>query len=74
MVRVGEQGKVWMMVDPKCKELVKDFEQVNYKSDTTVIDKDRDRLRTHLSDALGYLLWQECKPLPSIGEQRERIV
>ena len=67
-------GKVALLVDPKCKELIKDFEQVNYKSDTTVIDKDRDRLRTHLSDALGYLLWQECRPLPSIGERRERIL
>ena len=25
------------------------------------IDKDRDRMRTHLSDALGYLLWQDMQ-------------
>jgi hypothetical protein len=68
-------GKVGLIVDPKCKELIKDFEQVNYKSDTTVIDKDRDRLRTHLSDALGYLLWQECRPQPPVGEQQQgRVV
>ena len=39
----------------------------------TQIDKDRDRMRTHLSDALGYLLWQECRPRASrLGEQADR--
>jgi hypothetical protein len=47
-----------------------DFEQVCYKGDTGQIDKDRDRMRTHVSDALGYLMWQECRPLPPIGEQQ----
>jgi hypothetical protein len=61
-------------VDPKCKELIKDLEQVCFKEDSNQIDKDRDRLRTHLSDALGYLLWQECKPLGSIGERQGRIL
>jgi hypothetical protein len=66
-------GDISLLVDGKCKELVKDFEQVSYKPETNVIDKDRDRLRTHLSDALGYLLWQECKLLPKIGERQERL-
>jgi hypothetical protein len=66
-------GDVWLLVDPKCKELIKDLEQVTYKADSNVIDKDRDRMRTHLSDALGYLLWQECRVLPRIGEQQERL-
>jgi hypothetical protein len=66
-------GDVWLLVDPKCKELIKDLEQVTYKADSKVIDKDRDRMRTHLSDALGYLLWQECRVLPRIGEQQERL-
>jgi hypothetical protein len=30
-------------------------------------------MRTHLSDALGYVLWQECRPLPCIGERPERL-
>jgi len=34
-----------------------------------VIDKDRDPGRTHLSDALGYLVWQECHAGPSVGER-----
>jgi len=66
-------GTIGLLIDPKCKDLIKDFEQVCYKADSNQIDKDRDRLRTHLSDALGYLLWQECKPLPPIGERRERL-
>jgi hypothetical protein len=67
-------GEMALRVDRKCKELIKDFEQVSYKADTNQIDKDRDRLRTHLSDALGYLLWQEYKVLPNIGERRGRIL
>jgi hypothetical protein len=67
-------GTIGLVVDRKCKELIKDFEQVCYKADSTQIDKDRDRKRTHVSDALGYLLWQECKPSASIGERRERLI
>jgi hypothetical protein len=66
-------GDVWLLVDPKCRELIKDLEQVTYKADSSVIDKDRDRMRTHLSDALGYLLWQECRMRPRIGERQERL-
>jgi hypothetical protein len=48
---------------PRCKELAKDLRQVVYVVDShgnTVpeIDK-RDRKRTHLSDARGYLVWAE---------------
>src|SRR5262249_9208378 len=67
-------GAVRMWVDPKCRELIKDFEQVSYKADTNQIDKDRDRLRTHLTDALGYLLWQERRPVAPVGEQRGRLL
>jgi hypothetical protein len=62
-------GKIGMLIAPECKELVKDLEQVCFKSDSNQIDKDRDRLRTHLSDALGYLLWQDCRPVGKIGER-----
>ncbi len=67
-------GEVRLLIDQRCKELIKDFEQVTYKEDTTTIDKDRDRRRTHLSDALGYLLWQECRPLPPVGERGQRLL
>ncbi|MGA2737567.1 MAG: terminase family protein [Bryobacteraceae bacterium] len=67
-------GETSLWVDPKCKELIKDFEQVSYKADSNAIDKEKDRRRTHLSDALGYLLWQECRPQPALGEHRERLI
>jgi hypothetical protein len=60
-------------VDPKCGELVKDLEQVSFKADTMAIDKDRDRARTHLSDALGYLIWQECRIQPGVGERAKEL-
>jgi hypothetical protein len=66
-------GTVGLTVDPKCKELIQDFEEVCFKGDSTDIDKDRDRQRTHLSDALGYLLWKECRDEYS-GDRRERLV
>jgi hypothetical protein len=66
-------GRISVFVDPKCKELIKDLEQVTYKADSMVIDKDRDRARTHVSDALGYALWQECRPQATVGERGEAL-
>jgi hypothetical protein len=61
-------------VDPKCAELIKDLEQVCFKAETMIIDKDRDRARTHLSDALGYLIWQECRIQGTVGEQTGELL
>lgn len=66
------KGEVRLFVDPKCVELIDDFEQVSYLEDSTQIDKDKDRRRTHLSDALGYLIWQEDRNT-TIGERGERL-
>jgi hypothetical protein len=63
-----------LVIDQKCAELVKDLEQVTYKPESTVIDKEKDSRRTHLSDALGYLIWQECRPQPLMGEQGSRLL
>ena len=62
-----------MRISPKCKELIKDLDEVVYKPDSTVIDKERDTKRTHLSDALGYLVWQECHSPVQFGEQNRRL-
>jgi Terminase large subunit, T4likevirus-type, N-terminal len=67
-------GKRWLMVDPRCTELIKDFEQVAYKDGSQVVDKDRDKKRTHLSDALGYLVWQECGGRGVVGEMGKRLI
>jgi len=67
-------GERTLKVHARCKELIKDLEQVTYKEGSMVIDKDRDSRRTHLSDALGYLVWQECKGGPRAGEQGLRLI
>jgi hypothetical protein len=67
-------GETHLIVDRKCPELIKDMEQVTYKPDSSAIDKDKDPRRTHLSDALGYLIWQECRPQPAAGEQGLRLL
>jgi hypothetical protein len=69
----GGDGQIHLLVDRKCKELIKDFEQVSYKADSTQVDKEKDRMRTHMSDALGYLLWQECRTEQKIGERDKRL-
>lgn len=62
-------GERAMRIDPRCRELIKDLEQVLYKENSLVIEKDRDPKRSHLSDALGYLVWQECRVEPRSGER-----
>ena len=67
-------GDVALKVDPRCKELIADFELVQYVAGTCEIDKGKDPKRTHLSDALGYLLWQECRGhARRIGERGRRL-
>lgn len=49
-----------LIVDPKCRELIRDFERVCWARDangrvTSELDKS-DRMRTHVSDALGYFV------------------
>jgi Terminase large subunit, T4likevirus-type, N-terminal len=66
-----------LIVDPRCKELIRDFEQVCWKSDangntTGELDKS-DQKRTHVSDALGYYLAQAFPMQPKAGERRERL-
>lgn len=63
-----------LFVDPRCRGLIEDLEQVAYKADSGAIDKDRNPERTHLSDALGYLLWQEYRAGGRAGERGERLL
>jgi hypothetical protein len=62
-------GDRMLMVHSCCTELIKDFEQVTYKEGSHVVDKESDPKRTHLSDALGYLVWREFE---SNAEPMER--
>jgi len=70
---LAASGETQLFVDPRCKGLIADFEEVTYKPDSSVIDKEKDPKRTHLSDALGYLVWQECKQVVVFGEQSRRL-
>jgi hypothetical protein len=61
---LNADGETTLFVDPRCKGLIADFEELSYKEGSMIPDKDKDPRRSHLSDALGYLLWQECKLAP----------
>lgn len=67
-------GELHMRISPRCKGLIQDFEEVSYKPGSTIVDKERDAKRTHLSDALGYLVWQEWKSPVRFGEQNIRLL
>lgn len=66
-------GEVRLEIDPKCKELIKDFEEMLFKPESGVIDKLRDPRRTHASDALGYVVWQLYGEKASAGERNKRL-
>lgn len=66
-------GEVGLLVHPRCKELILDFERVQWAEDSSEIDKAKDPRRTHLSDALGYLLWARHQAEPAAGERMERL-
>ena len=54
MNRLLAQGRV--IIDPKCKKLIRDLEQVTFK-DNGKLDGSNKEL-THISDALGYFCWR----------------
>jgi hypothetical protein len=66
-------GEVRLQIDPKCKELIKDFEEVLFKPESGVIDKTRDLKRTHASDALGYLVWALYGEKAVVGEMNKPL-
>lgn len=68
------EGERRLFFDPKCKGLIEDLEYVAYKRDSGVIDKDSRPDRTHLSDALGYLLWGEIGGGKPAGERGQRLL
>ena len=66
-------GEATLAIDPRCTELIADCEEVSYVAESLEIDKARDGGRTHLSDALGYVLWQEFGPKqPVAGPRSDR--
>ncbi len=68
------KGESRLFMANGCRELIKDMEQVVYKSGTGIVDKTSDLNRSHLADALGYLVWMEGRALTKVGEQRKRLM
>jgi hypothetical protein len=66
-------GEVRLEIDPRCKELICDLEEVSFKPDTGVLDKDKDPMRTHMSDALGYMIWALYGDKNTIGERSQPL-
>lgn len=55
-------GSTLLYVHASCKELIADLREVVWKEGATVdLDKTRDRKRTHMSDALGYICWRDFR-------------
>ena len=67
-------GEVGLEINSGCKELIKDLEEVIYKPGSGVIDKLRDPLRTHASDALGYAIWELFGEKLKAGNRGERLL
>lgn len=63
-----------LVVDPKCQRLIADLERLTYKGDSRVIDKERDRDLSHLSDALGYVVWHEYGRDVTFGMQKNKLI
>jgi len=64
-ILLNTRKQVRLYIDPKCKELHRDFERCVWKPGTKLMDKDTDRSRTHASDALSYLTLVMFPPLTS---------
>jgi hypothetical protein len=66
-------GQHRLLVDKSCKHLIKDFEEVQWKSDphgNTLADLNKSNpKRTHVSDAVGYLVAREFSMRPKMGER-----
>jgi hypothetical protein len=66
-------GQHRLMIHENCKQLIRDFEQVCWKTDphgNSVVELDKsDPSRSHVSDAVGYLIAREFPMRSQIGER-----
>jgi hypothetical protein len=66
-------GQNRLLIDANCKHLIKDFEQVSWKSDphgNSLADLDKSNpMLTHVSDAVGYLIAREFPMREMRGER-----
>jgi len=66
-------GQHRLRIDPQCKQLIKDFEQVRWKADphgNSLAELDKSNpMRTHASDAVGYFVARAFPMRPPRGER-----
>ena len=56
----NSKGNRRVLINPnRCKNLIRDLEQVSYKDGSVQIDKGKDINLTHSSDSLGYMIERE---------------
>ena len=55
----NSKGERRVQINPQCKHLIRDLEQVPYKMGSVQIDKTKDVTLTHPSDAFGYFIERE---------------
>lgn len=55
----NSKGDRRILVNPNCKNVIRDLEQVSYKEGSSQIDKTKDKRLTHVSDAFGYMIERE---------------
>lgn len=71
-------GERRLAIHPRCKELAKDFEQLAWKADAngnTLSELDKsDKMRSHISDALGYYIEREFPMKLKTGERSGRAI
>jgi phage terminase large subunit len=74
----NQTGLRRLFIDPHCKQLIQDFERVHWKTDpsgNTLAEIDKsDPTRTHVSDALGYMIAKEFGMYPAFGFQPSRLI
>jgi hypothetical protein len=68
-------GERRLFIDPRCRQLIRDLEQVTWKTDANgnpLLELDKsDPMRTHSSDALGYYIARAFPMQPKVGYRRE---
>jgi len=71
-------GERRLHIDPRCKQLILDFERVHWKADANgnpLADIDKsDPARTHVSDALGYMIASEFNMEGTYGDVAVRLI
>jgi Terminase large subunit, T4likevirus-type, N-terminal len=70
-------GQYRLVINPTCKELIKDFERIFWKADphgNSLAELDKsDPRRTHVSDAVGYLIARKF-PMRMLAGERAGLI